>query len=88
MPWLSVSFSTKTAFHISLFLSLLLLWRSWQLNERLYLCGGVLKSVTVETGNLPDFRKIPFAAELFTKDRWTGIPEIPGAQQAKTMPDA
>lgn len=41
-----------------------------------------------ETGNLPDFQKIPFAAELFTKNRWTGVPEIPGAKQAKTMPDA
>lgn len=40
------------------------------------------------TGNLPDFQKVPFGAELFVKDRWTGVPEIPGAQQAQTMPGA
>jgi hypothetical protein len=42
--------------------------------------------LSIETGNLPDFRKIPFKAELFVKDRWTGIPEIPKADQAQTMP--
>lgn len=38
-----------------------------------------------ETGNLPDFAKIPFEAELFVKNRWTGIPEIKGANQAQAM---
>ncbi|ORY32293.1 Mss4-like protein [Naematelia encephala] len=56
-------------------------------------CGSALAhkskafgdAMAVQTGNLPDFRKIPFAAELFIKDRWTGIPEIPGSDQAQTM---
>ncbi|KAK8865908.1 hypothetical protein IAR55_001056 [Kwoniella newhampshirensis] len=44
-------------------------------------------AMAVQTGSFPEFRKIPFAAELFVKDRWTGIPEIPGADQAQTMPE-
>ncbi|ORX35896.1 Mss4-like protein [Kockovaella imperatae] len=59
-------------------------------------CGSALahkspafgEGIAVQTGNLPDFRKIPFAAELFVKDRWTGLPEIPGADQAQAMPEA
>ena len=43
--------------------------------------------VCIETGNLPDFSKIPFAAELFVKDRWTGLAAIQGADQAQTMPE-
>ncbi|OCF55514.1 hypothetical protein L486_06998 [Kwoniella mangroviensis CBS 10435] len=36
----------------------------------------------LKTGNLPDFRTMPFAAELFVKDRWTGLPPIPEGDQA------
>ncbi|WWC86169.1 uncharacterized protein L201_001042 [Kwoniella dendrophila CBS 6074] len=58
-------------------------------------CGSALAhkskafgdSMAVQTGNLPDFRNIPFAAELFVKDRWSGLPPIPEADQAQTMPD-
>ncbi|KAK6905650.1 hypothetical protein I203_106480 [Kwoniella mangroviensis CBS 8507] len=36
----------------------------------------------LKTGNLPDFRTMPFAAELLVKDRWTGLPPIPEGDQA------
>ncbi|KAL8283491.1 hypothetical protein RQP46_005594 [Phenoliferia psychrophenolica] len=57
-------------------------------------CGSALAHKTpafgdamaVQTGNLPDFRKVPVALELFVKDRWTGIPSVNGAGQAWTMP--
>lgn len=64
--------------------------------ERLFCknCGSALahKSVAfgdamaVQTGNIPAFRAIPFGAELFTKDRYTGIGPIAGAAQHATMP--
>ncbi|OCF73757.1 hypothetical protein I204_05601 [Kwoniella mangroviensis CBS 8886] len=37
---------------------------------------------SLKTGNLPDFRTMPFAAELLVKDRWTGLPPIPEGDQA------
>ncbi|KAF8655362.1 hypothetical protein AX16_003097 [Volvariella volvacea WC 439] len=40
----------------------------------------------VQTGNLPDFAKVPFGYELFTKDRWTGLKPIEGAAQFEVMP--
>ncbi|WRT64092.1 uncharacterized protein IL334_001021 [Kwoniella shivajii] len=59
-------------------------------------CGSALAhkskafgdSMAVQTGNLPDFKTIPFEAELFVKDRWTGLPAIPEAGQVQVMPDA
>ncbi|SCV74091.1 BQ2448_6523 [Microbotryum intermedium] len=42
-------------------------------------------SMAVQTGTLPDFRKIPFEAELFTKDRWTGLSAIDNAAQKEIM---
>ncbi|KDE05954.1 hypothetical protein MVLG_03640 [Microbotryum lychnidis-dioicae p1A1 Lamole] len=56
-------------------------------------CGSALAhkskafgdSMAVQTGTLPDFRKIPFEAELFTKDRWTGLQAINDAAQKETM---
>jgi len=58
-------------------------------------CGSALAhkskafepKMAVQTGNLPDFRKIPFEAELFCKDRWTGLADLPGAQQVQIMPE-
>ncbi|WVQ97241.1 hypothetical protein IAU59_004351 [Kwoniella sp. CBS 9459] len=58
-------------------------------------CGSALAhkskafgdAMAVQTGNLPDFSKIPFGAELFVKNRWTGLPQIPEADQAKEMPE-
>lgn len=63
--------------------------------ERLFCknCGSALahKSVAfgdamaVQTGNIPAFRAIPFGAELFTKDRYTGIGPIAGAAQVSRV---
>ncbi|KAF5378773.1 hypothetical protein D9615_006897 [Tricholomella constricta] len=44
------------------------------------------ESQAVQTGNFDGFADIPFSAELFVKDRWAGIPPIPGASQVQTMP--
>ncbi|GLB42496.1 putative glutathione-dependent formaldehyde-activating enzyme [Lyophyllum shimeji] len=57
-------------------------------------CGSAIshKSVAfgdaqaIQTGNFRDFATIPVATELFVKDRWTGLPAIPGAAQVQTMP--
>ncbi|KAI5481305.1 hypothetical protein MNV49_004927 [Pseudohyphozyma bogoriensis] len=58
-------------------------------------CGSALAHKTpafgdamaVQTGNLlDDFTKVPIGLELFIKSRWTGIPAIPKAEQAWTMP--
>ncbi|KAM0745815.1 hypothetical protein T439DRAFT_330352 [Meredithblackwellia eburnea MCA 4105] len=57
-------------------------------------CGSALahktpvfgEAMAVQTGNLPDFRKIPVTVELFTKDRWSNIPAVEGAVQAWAMP--
>lgn len=40
-------------------------------------------SMAVQTGNLPAFRKIPFGAELFVRDRYTGLAAIAGADQVR-----
>ncbi|KAF9461715.1 Mss4-like protein [Collybia nuda] len=59
-------------------------------------CGSAIshKSVAfgeaqaIQTGNFTHFSKIPFAAELFVKDRWEGLGPIPGAAgQFQIMPD-
>ncbi|WWD17906.1 hypothetical protein CI109_102351 [Kwoniella shandongensis] len=42
-------------------------------------------AMAVQTGNLPDFRKVPYGAELFVKDRWTGLQPIPEADQVQIM---
>ncbi|EJT99575.1 hypothetical protein DACRYDRAFT_23671 [Dacryopinax primogenitus] len=44
------------------------------------------ESQAIQTGNFRDFAKVPFGTELFVKDRWTGIPEVPGAAQVQAMP--
>ncbi|WWC86215.1 uncharacterized protein L201_001088 [Kwoniella dendrophila CBS 6074] len=59
-------------------------------------CGSALghkskafgDAMAIQTGNLPDFRKIPFNLELFTKDRWVNFPPVQHAEQAWTMPGA
>ncbi|KAL8278169.1 hypothetical protein RQP46_009342 [Phenoliferia psychrophenolica] len=57
-------------------------------------CGAALAhkskafgdAMAVQTGALQgDFSKIPFVAELFTKDRWTGLAPIKGADQKEVM---
>ncbi|RDB27017.1 hypothetical protein Hypma_005110 [Hypsizygus marmoreus] len=40
----------------------------------------------VQTGNFADFAKIPFLAEIFIKDRWTGLAPIEGAAQVQANP--
>ncbi|KAH9949184.1 Mss4-like protein [Amylocystis lapponica] len=44
------------------------------------------EAMAIQTGNLPDFAKIPITVELFTKDRWTSIPAVPDAAQNLKMP--
>lgn len=41
--------------------------------------------MAVQTGTMPDFVAVPFAAELFTKARYTGLAPIAGAAQNLTM---
>ncbi|KAL8292152.1 hypothetical protein RQP46_001618 [Phenoliferia psychrophenolica] len=43
-------------------------------------------AMAVQTGNLiPAFAKVPYAAELFTKSRWSGMAPLEGAAQKETM---
>ncbi|KAF8348464.1 Mss4-like protein [Amanita rubescens] len=52
-------------------------------------CGSHLYSGTtarpermsVKAGNFEEFTKLPVVLEIFVKDRWPGIPPIPGALQ-------
>jgi hypothetical protein len=34
-----------------------------------------------ETAQIDEFRKIPYGAEVFVKDRWSGMPVKPNAAQ-------
>ncbi|WVR05850.1 hypothetical protein IAU60_002876 [Kwoniella sp. DSM 27419] len=57
-------------------------------------CGSALAhkskafgdAMAVQTGNLPDFKHIPFGAELFVKDRYDGLAAIADADQVQVMP--
>jgi len=41
----------------------------------------------VQTGNFyAHFKDTPIVVEFFTKDRWSGLPEIKGAMQVQAMP--
>ncbi|GLB42495.1 putative glutathione-dependent formaldehyde-activating enzyme [Lyophyllum shimeji] len=39
----------------------------------------------IQTGNFKQFSRVPFHSELFTKNRWSGLGEIPGARQVAAM---
>jgi hypothetical protein len=41
-----------------------------------------------ETGLFADFKKIPFAAEIFVKDRFTALSPVEGAGQEQAMPSS
>ncbi|KAF8655359.1 hypothetical protein AX16_003094 [Volvariella volvacea WC 439] len=57
------------------------------------ICGSAIAHTSVglggkhalQTGIFPDFIHVPIVTELFTKDRWNGIPPIAGAAQFNTM---
>ncbi|KAJ6589718.1 Mss4-like protein [Mycena capillaripes] len=57
-------------------------------------CGSAISHLTaafgdnqaIQTGNFPDFAKVPITTELFVKDRWTGLHAIPDAAQVQAMP--
>ncbi|KAJ7197951.1 Mss4-like protein [Mycena pura] len=57
-------------------------------------CGSAISHLSavfgdkqaIQTGNLPDFAKVPIDTELFVKDRWTGLVAIADAAQVQTMP--
>ncbi|KAJ2914150.1 hypothetical protein MD484_g6259, partial [Candolleomyces efflorescens] len=42
------------------------------------------ESAAIQTGNFRYFADKPVAAELFTKDRWTGLVAVEGAAQLNT----
>ncbi|KAF8069259.1 Mss4-like protein [Lyophyllum atratum] len=39
----------------------------------------------IQTGNFTAYSRVPFHSELFTKDRWAGIPPLPHAKQIAAM---
>ncbi|WWD17905.1 hypothetical protein CI109_102350 [Kwoniella shandongensis] len=43
-------------------------------------------TIAIQTGNLPDFRMIPYGEEIFVKDRWEALSPVPGAKQVDGMP--
>ncbi|KAJ7914523.1 Mss4-like protein [Mycena leptocephala] len=56
-------------------------------------CGSAITHLTaafgdkqvIHTGNFADFASVPIIAELFVKDRWTGLAPVSGASQAQAM---
>ncbi|GAA5887412.1 hypothetical protein JCM6882_002521 [Rhodosporidiobolus microsporus] len=41
-------------------------------------------SIAVQTASLGKYKDVPFQAELFVKDRWTGVEAVKGADQQQT----
>ncbi|KAF8317706.1 hypothetical protein DL93DRAFT_2165554 [Clavulina sp. PMI_390] len=42
-------------------------------------------AIAIHTGNFPeDFKTVPFAAEIFVKDKFTALPPVPGSGQKET----
>ncbi|KAI5453826.1 hypothetical protein NCC49_005637 [Naganishia albida] len=41
-----------------------------------------------KTGLFPEFKDVPFAAEIYTKDKFSKLPAIEGAGQEQAMPSS
>ncbi|KAF9445427.1 hypothetical protein P691DRAFT_777585 [Macrolepiota fuliginosa MF-IS2] len=41
----------------------------------------------MQTGNFSEFANVPIAAEVYVKDRWTGLGPVAGAAQWPGMPE-